>query len=434
MTHPASTPRARAASGLLTAACLTLALTTGCSADTGSPASAAPTPKTSTPASAAPKAATPAKRLHPAGEAPSHGSVSNHIVYHNPQEFAGWPANEGMWSWGDEVLVGFEVADYQRNEGDHSIDRNSRKRIEFGRSLDGGKTWAAESSPQIGSPEYLGDRSLYDQSQGDNAPRPSPGNFDFSHPDLALKVRGNIFHVSYDRGRNWSPPYLMPEFGYTAEARTSYIITGPQSAVFFITGRIDNAGLRYARSGVLKTEDAGKTFEFLGWIGDDIVDEIPENKRQEYEKPSSIFSIMPSAVEVGENHYVCAVRQRIGKRKWTDIFETTDGGKSWQKISLLEKGSSNPATLIKLKDGRIAAIYGNRKRPFGVTAKLSADNGKTWSDEIVLRDDAREWDIGYSRAILLPDGQVVATYYYTTEQTPENFIAATIWDVDAVTE
>src|ERR1043166_3124889 len=31
------------------------------------------------------------------------------VVYHEPGKFAGWPANAGIWSWGDEILVGFHA-------------------------------------------------------------------------------------------------------------------------------------------------------------------------------------------------------------------------------------------------------------------------------------------------------------------------------------
>ena len=39
--------------------------------------------------------------------------------------FAGWPANHGIWSWGNEILVGFS-AGYHRDLGPnlHNIDRN----------------------------------------------------------------------------------------------------------------------------------------------------------------------------------------------------------------------------------------------------------------------------------------------------------------------
>ena len=43
-----------------------------------------------------------------------------------------------------------------------------------------------------------------------------------------------------------------------------------------------------------------------------------------------------------------------------------------------------------MRDGRIACVYGYRLPPFGC-ARLSADEGRTWGREIVLRDDGGSW-------------------------------------------
>jgi hypothetical protein len=39
-----------------------------------------------------------------------HDGVVEHVtVYHRQGRFGGWPANHGIWSWGDEILVGFSA-------------------------------------------------------------------------------------------------------------------------------------------------------------------------------------------------------------------------------------------------------------------------------------------------------------------------------------
>ncbi|MDQ8194937.1 sialidase family protein [Coraliomargarita sp. SDUM461004] len=359
-----------------------------------------------------------------AGDKHVDHNVENYVVYHNKSEFAGWPANEGLWQWDNEVLTAFEVATFVETEGDHSIDRNSPKRIVFARSMDGGRTWTTEEHEEILPPAYLGDETLYQQASAASAPKQYLGGYDFESPDFAMKLRGKNFYVSNDRGHNWEGPFLLPEYGYTSEARTSYIVTGKDSMLLFMTGRINNNGLRYGRSLVLETNNGGKTFEFVSWIGEDFEPELSAAEREN----GTLFSIMPSAVELGEGHYVVSVRQRAHRRKWTDIFETKDNCRTWEKISLLEKGSSNPATLVVLNNGDLAAVYGSRRQsPTEVVAKISKDKGHTWSKEIVLRNDGRKWDIGYSRATVLPGGDVLGIYYFTTDEMPENFIGATRW-------
>ena len=34
--------------------------------------------------------------------------TENVIVYKTPGRYAGWPANHGIWIWGNEIVVGFE--------------------------------------------------------------------------------------------------------------------------------------------------------------------------------------------------------------------------------------------------------------------------------------------------------------------------------------
>jgi hypothetical protein len=58
---------------------------------------------------------------------------------------------------------------------------------------------------------------------------------------------------------------------------------------------------------------------------------------------------------------------------------------------------------------------------------LSSDDGQTWTDPVVLRDDGGGRDIGYVRSVQRPDGKVVTVYYFQDKLKPERYIAATIW-------
>ena len=81
-----------------------------------------------------------------------------------------------------------------------------------------------------------------------------------------------------------------------------------------------------------------------------------------------------------------------------------------------------------MNDGRLCLIYGVRARPYGIRARLSSDGGASWSAPLALRDDGGSSDIGYVRAVLRPDGKVVAVYYFTGRSEPWRSIEATIWD------
>src|SRR5271170_3297013 len=66
--------------------------------------------------------------------------VRHVVVYREEGRFAGWPANHGMWSWGDELLVGFSRG-FDKDRGPfHHIDKERPEQFLLARSHDGGRT------------------------------------------------------------------------------------------------------------------------------------------------------------------------------------------------------------------------------------------------------------------------------------------------------
>src|SRR5262245_26470028 len=77
-----------------------------------------------------------------AGEPPR--VVRHVVVSREPGRFAGWPANHGIWSWGDEILVGFSRG-FDKDRGPyHHIDHDKPEEFLLSRSRDGGLTWSVE--------------------------------------------------------------------------------------------------------------------------------------------------------------------------------------------------------------------------------------------------------------------------------------------------
>ena len=357
--------------------------------------------------------------------------VEHSVVYANENEFAGWPANEGLWQWGDEVLVAFEVSAYSEHDNDHNVNREAEKRIAFARSHDGGLTWTPEEHLEIAPPEYLGDPSRYVQTRpGVAEPKPSPGGFDFTHPDFAMKVRGSKFYVSNDRGHNWEGPYLLPDFGqHVLTARTNYLVVDKDTCrLFFSAAAVSLDQGEHGRTMMVETRDGGRTFERVAWLTQD------PRGFDGAEPGMPLFSLMPGVTELEDGTILAAMRNRVGRHKWCDVVASTDGGRTWENRSTAFDHNNNPASLIALGGGRVAVVYGYRGEPYGIRGKVSEDAGRTWSDEYVLRDDAREWDLGYVRAALRPDGRILIVYYYTTKETPANHIAATVWAPPADTD
>jgi hypothetical protein len=336
-------------------------------------------------------------------------SKENVIVYKEARRFAGWPANNGIWSWGDEILVGFSLGYFKNNEHGHAIDGQRGSVPRFARSIDGGRTWKLEV------PSFL------DASDKEKEATDPEGGIDFQNPNFAMTLRMvssrtgfSRFCYSYDRGHNWKGPYKLPTFDRKGiAARTDYIVNGKHDCMAFITASKTNG--KEGRVFCTRTIDGGKTWKFSAWIG-------PE--------PNG-FSIMPSSVRISPVRILTAIRREEGEEHWVDAYVTNDNGATWQFLNrpALSTGGSvgNPPSMVKLKDGRIAVTYGYRSAPYGIRARISTDNGLTWGDEIVLRNDGGCWDLGYPRTVQRPDGYVVTTYYFNDSRETERYIAATIW-------
>lgn len=332
------------------------------------------------------------------------------VVYKHDGHFAGWPANNGIWVWRDEIVVGFILGGFRFVEGeDHPIDPDKPELPRFARSLDGGQTWSIEI------PSFL------DEKGGQRTPIERSEPVDFSHPDFAMRLRQNRtppghsrIYYSHDRCRTWEGPYKLPLFGQKEiMARTDYLVNGPHDAMAFVTAAKQDG--QEGRVFCTRTIDGGQSWRFISWIG-------PEPKG---------FAIMPATIRLSPTNILTTLRRQEGTEHWIDAYRSTDNGKTWRLVKerLADTGASegNASSLNRLTDGRLVLTYGYRAVPYGIRARISRDDGVTWSTEIVLRDDAGCWDLGYPATAQRADGKLVTVYYYNDAPDEERYIAATIW-------
>lgn len=356
-------------------------------------------------------------------------------LYQEPGRYAGWPANYGIWSWGNEIVVGFTLGHYQEGVAFHPRDKNRPFVAMQARSLDGGESWTVEPFPGSipGGRGLSADEHVHRPLQvgpvldSPDGPQPCPGDVDFTHPDFALMVaRSGLgpgtrswFYLSTDRCRSWQDPYALPLFGQPGVAgRTDYLVDGPQTCTFFLTAAKAQGG--EGRVFCARTQDGGRTMEFVAWVTPDV--------------PG--YAIMPASVRLDGGEILTAVRCSDAHdgipatRCWIDLYTSTDNGHSWSLCSTPVPNNGrggNPPTLTQLRGGRLCLTYGFRDAPYGIRSQLSSDNGKSWGDPILLRTDGGNHDLGYPRTVQRADGQLVTVYYFNHQVDGERSIEATIW-------
>ena len=236
--------------------------------------------------------------------------------------------------------------------------------------------------------------------------------------------RGHWIRRSMDGGVTWEDPVKVPP-------------TAPHGPISLKDGRVlfvGNSG--YDRQGkstclfAAHSPDSGNTWEVISRIS-----MFPEHQAH---------CVPNSTIYLGEPHIVEAASGRIiglvrfeekprdeARKPYLWQFTSEDGGYTWTGPYQTEI-VGKPPHLTKLKDGRILATYGYRHEPYGQRACLSFDEWKTWDykNEIVLRDDASNGDLGYPASAECDDGTILTVYYQIDKPGEKTCIMTTRWQVD----
>ena len=360
--------------------------------------------------------------------APAGPAVIQHVkVYAEPGRFGGWPANHGLWSWGDEILVGFSAGYFKDHGPDrHAIDRDRPEEHLLARSRDGGADLGHRGPGRDRGRSIPVGKALHGVTPPGLKEKPwrdCPGGIDFTHPDFALTVRmtdANAgparFYYSTDRGQTWEGPFRLPLFGQKGiAARTDYVVNGKHDCLLFLTAAKANG--REGRPFCVRTTDGGRTWEFVGWIGDE---------------PTG-YAIMPSTVRLGADELLTAIRCRDGTEELDRHLPLArrrqDAGQLDRPRPSRTPGTGNPAEPDP--PGRRPGLPDLRlpgravRHPGPAEPGRRADVGRRRSS---CATDGGGRDVGYPRSVQRPDGKVVTVYYFHDTPAGDRYVAATIWD------
>lgn len=216
---------------------------------------------------------------------------------------------------------------------------------------------------------------------------------------------------SADGGRTWTrhKEFPAPEPGWSDYIPFGPIFVGEDGALHTscYSGELSEPArsfkIKTYRAWHFRSDDDGRTWKPTGVIG-------PKHNE------TSLFHL-------GGKRWMAAARVDA-----VELFRSEDDGATWQGPQRVTGRNEINAHLMRLKDGRLLLSYGNRvKGQYGVLAKLSSDEGKSWSEPLRLADTLTT-DCGYPSSVERPDGAIVTAYYASgVAQHHRYHMGVTIW-------
>lgn len=191
--------------------------------------------------------------------------------------------------------------------------------------------------------------------------------------------------------------------GKTWSGRLPTVVNSPHGPIQLRDGRLLYAGKHLwteeKKIGVCESRDDGLTWQWLAEIPTRPGDEIVKGYHELH------------AVEASDGTLIAQIRNHNKANAGETLqSESADGGKTWSVPHPIGVWGL-PSHLLRLRDGRLLMTYGHRRPPFGNQARISADNGKTWGEAMIISGDGVGGDLGYPSTVELADGSLLTIWY-----------------------
>ena len=195
---------------------------------------------------------------------------------------------------------------------------------------------------------------------------------------------------------------VRPTAERLGRSRTPPGVNSPHGPIQLSDGRQLYAGKELWRGelriGVSQSTDDGRTWQWLAQIPT-----RPGDKDDQYHELH--------AVEASDGRIVAHIRNHNTKNASETLqCHSTDGGKTWSVPRSIGVWGL-PSHLLRLQDGRLLMSYGHRRKPLGNQARVSEDQGRSWSDAILISGDGVRSDLGYPSTVQLADGSLLSVWY-----------------------
>ena len=349
--------------------------------------------------------------------------ATHRIIYRNETEFSSHPFLGGLWRTGNgDLLVGFTRTSCSYGSAadvHHDVITGLRRQMCTIRSTTNGRNWDPESLQVVfETPETPEDSAEAE----DEEPIRDPDDPDvivamWTTPALLVPEARPWLRISTDGGRSWRRPVKLPMFKL-ASLSGHGSFTRRQDGLW-IAGLTAASQDGWSRRPVLYGSWDGACWTFLSFVTPPPEDSLVEAPRTGTPRFGAHRYMYTRPLSLRDGRILVSVRCQRDPTSafWTEIFESVDGGRTFGFLSRVNDWGA-PGDLVEMRDGRIACVYGYRLPPYGVRARTSADGGRSWSRELVLRDDGGSWDLGYPRVIEHEEGRLLAVYYMNRADDP----------------
>jgi hypothetical protein len=325
-------------------------------------------------------------------------------IYESPSEYCAWPSL-ARTSEGDLVVLFTRSEEHLGPDG----------AILLSRSTDNGRTWLR--------PVVVVDSPIDDRESGITTLRDGCILGHFWSTRHTAESYAKLPPNAYGRDvlERWIAMVERPE--YRNREKTS----GAWSSVSCDGGRTWSALARGHDSvhGGIELSAGGLLLASYRETRDSITVHAADSVTGPWRHIASLAPLRPESLSFGEPHLLqlqsgrVIMMMRATTHPYNDqdprcvLWESysDDDGKTWVTPYATSLWGF-PPHLVLLSDGRVLCTYGYRRPPYGQRACLSSD-GVTWSlrEELILRDDAPNGDLGYPASIELERGVILTVYY-----------------------
>lgn len=394
----------------------------------------------------------------PLAPRPTISGVEHTVIHYNKNTYCGHP-REVLFQYfgGGEILLGHYHAPcrYEVYEDVRHVCYQARSVVFLQRSTDGGKTWPKEN-----------DSVAFEQTMPPDAKRAflfpkdaAREAMDMFRPESALLFARTHFSPDHegipvcfslrsaDKGRTWE---RVPTVVANPRDERLGVIRHNTPVIRMPDGRTLLAPFQEMESVlspkwehgpvVLASVDQGVSWQYLSRPVEDRSGRghfiypnlllLPDGELQFY---TLHLSGDDEEVKGLKNALAVAVSKDGGKTWTAPVPIAGKGGGCWKNSGAKGNVYRSPYP-IRLRDGRILLVFARRRMPGGIGGIVSADGGKTWSEEFVIRDDGAWWDLGYPVGCQLEDGRIFIAYYFNMQdgnkQGGTRYIAGTFFRLE----